>query len=145
MYACNVCIMGSKREKKSFKYCQTLAPIAEEIVQIADNIDIVSTYEINYCQTLAQIADDIVIQSSRRHQSLAPINHSSSGQHRKPPKSFARFANGHIHRSVIGILDQKLDRIWPMFSMIPHSKLKEMFNTFWVHDVRLELEREREA
>ncbi|KAK1417645.1 hypothetical protein QVD17_26776 [Tagetes erecta] len=85
----------------------------------------------NYCQTLAQIADDIVIQSSRRHQSLAPINHSSSGQHRKPPKSIARFANGHIHRSVIGILDQKLDRIWPIFSMIPHSKLKEMFNTFW--------------
>ncbi|KAK1416983.1 hypothetical protein QVD17_26103 [Tagetes erecta] len=37
---------GYKRKKKSFKYCQTLAPIAEEIVHQADDIDIVSTDEI---------------------------------------------------------------------------------------------------
>ncbi|KAK1419883.1 hypothetical protein QVD17_29303 [Tagetes erecta] len=50
-----------------------------------------------------------------------------------------KFANGRVHKSVIGILDQKLDGIWPMFSMIPHSKLKEMFNTFrtrWRWDPR---------
>ncbi|KAD4584348.1 hypothetical protein E3N88_21949 [Mikania micrantha] len=50
-----------------------------------------------------------------------------------------KFACGRVHRSAINILQQKFDGDWDTFSKIPHSNLREMFNSFrtqWRWDLR---------
>ncbi|KAL8261819.1 hypothetical protein R6Q59_025868 [Mikania micrantha] len=41
-----------------------------------------------------------------------------------------KFGCGRIHRSAITILQQNFDGDWVTFARVPHSNLREMFNSF---------------
>ncbi|XP_076939328.1 uncharacterized protein LOC143607977 isoform X2 [Bidens hawaiensis] len=61
------------------------------------------------------------------------------GDNRRIARMGRKFGFGYVHRSAGRILDQKLDGDWITFKKIPHSALRDMFNTFrtqWRWDPR---------